>query len=201
MASKSANSVQKYRLVNERPKSICYTKFCDSCKEWRREGVSCHKCYRRCDVCNRAVSKKNFNRKNRGGGMGICDPCRGDIEGQIQDEREIREGVQVRRSLRKSVQESTAEGFYSLGVRDELDNWINRQGQARGRALNMAEKRRSQVPRYMHCDVCEEFLGIDNFMDQIGTGDAKVCDQCRVEVEAKAKGLQGCLFPKFPKAP
>ena len=139
--------------------------------------------------------------------MGICDPCRGDIEGQIQDEREIREGVQVRRSLRKSVQESTAEGFYSLGVEDKLDKWINRQLQARDRdrakdrALNMAEKRLSQVPRYMHCDVCEEFMGIDNFMDQIGTGGAKVCDQCRVEVEAKAKGLQGCLFPKFPKAP
>ena len=71
VASKSANGVQKYGLVNDRPKSIYYTKFCDSCKEWRREGFSCHKCYKRCNVCNQAVSKKNFKRENGDEGMRI----------------------------------------------------------------------------------------------------------------------------------
>ena len=77
----------------------------------------------------------------------------------------------------------------------EVDKGINEQLQAR--ALNMAEERPSQVPRYMHCEVCEVLMGIENF----GDGGAQVCDQCRVEIEAKAKGLQGCLFPKFPKVP
>ena len=81
----------------------------------------------------------------------------------------------------------------------EVDKGVN--GQLQARAFNMAEKRSSQVPRYMHCDVCEVFMGIESFQEQIGGGGGKVCDQCRVEAEAKAKGLQGCLFPKFPKAP
>ena len=68
---------------------------------------------------------------------------------------------------------STQVGEVNFGINGELETMV----------VNMAETRSSQVPRLMHCDVCEVFRGRESFKGQSGDvasiGEVKVCDQCR----------------------
>ena len=63
----------------------------------------------------------------------------------------------------------------------EVNQGIN--GELQAMVVNMAEARSSQVPRRMHCDVCEMFRGRESFKGRSGDvasiGEVKVCDQCR----------------------
>ena len=115
--------------------------------------------------------------------------------------------VPVRRSLRKSAQKSTAEGFYSDhcfswdgtrihfvkggGSKDnrqggnakdnskvgEVNTGIN--GELKAKAVNAVEEKPAHFPRHMHCGVCEEFRGSESFKGQNDEGGVKVCGQCR----------------------
>ena len=76
----------------------------------------CHKCTKLCDVCLQFKRRKSFHRLSGEEGISFCNSCRKETREEIEaesQERVNRKEVQVRRSLRRSSLESTAEGFYT----------------------------------------------------------------------------------------
>ena len=190
VSGKDGNDV--FKEVNERPADPRY-KFCDSCMRRRRE-IPCYKCYKFCDVCLQFKRKKWFHRLRRDEGIiRVCDSCRKKTREEIEAEPQTQGlEVPVRRSLRKSAQKSTAEGFYTdhcfswdgtrITAKDnsqvgEVNTGIN--GKLNAKAVNAVEEKPAHVPRHMHCGVCEEFRGSESFKGQNDEGGVKVCGQCR----------------------
>jgi len=166
------------QAVKEKPADPRY-KFCERCM--RRKKIPHHKCYMLCDACQQYKGKKCFHWVRGDEGIRVCDSCRRKARREIEAEPQTQGlEVQVRRSLRKSTQKSTADV------------------ELRGKAVNAVEEMPTQVPRHMHCSVCEEFRGKESFKGQSGEGGVKVCDQCRkrrdTEVKEVAHSPQGYKY-------
>ena len=117
VASKDADSAtqETVDIVNDRPADPRFW-FCDGCRRRRRRNHPCHKCTKLCDVCLQFKRRKSFHRLSGEEGISFCNSCRKETREEIEaesQERVNRKEVQVRRSLRRSALESTAEGFYT----------------------------------------------------------------------------------------